>query len=81
MKGKYKGGCMSCPRGIKNINVCFQTFHIIIPQLHKKYKSFQKKKIGGNKSSGYLDLTYLNFTDNSVYSSQTFNDNSSRMED
>jgi len=74
-----KGGCMTCPKGVENINVYFQTFHIIIPRLHKKYKSFKTKRIGGNESSAFLDLTYLNLTDKSAYDDTTYNDNSSSI--
>jgi len=76
---KKKGGCMTCPKGVENINVYFQTFNIIIPRLHKKYKSLQTKRIGGYESSGYLDLTYLNLTDKSVYDKTIYNDNSSTI--
>jgi hypothetical protein len=78
---KKKGGCMTCPKGVKNINVYFQTFHIIIPRLYNKYKSSQKKKIGGYESSAYLDLSYLDLTTQRVHTNQTFSDNSSTMVD
>jgi len=77
---KKKGGCITCPKGVENINVYFQTFHIIIPRLHKRYKSLQtKRRIGGNDSSAFLDLTYLDLTNQRVHTNQTFYDNSSTM--
>jgi len=78
-KNVSKGGCMTCPKGVENINVYFKTFHIIIPRLHKNYKSLRTKRIGGNESSGYLDMTYLNLQDKSVYENKTYNDNGSNF--
>lgn len=35
----YTGGCLTCPKGVKNIVRIYATFHIAIPALYKKYKS------------------------------------------
>lgn len=34
----YTGGCLTCPKGVKNIVRIYATFHIAIPALYKKYK-------------------------------------------
>ena len=35
----YMGGCLTCPKGVKNIVRIYATFHIAIPALYKKYKA------------------------------------------
>lgn len=40
----YTGGCLTCPKGVKNIVRIYATFHIAIPALYKKYKMAKAAK-------------------------------------
>jgi hypothetical protein len=36
------GGCFTCKKGVANITHIYNTIHIVIPQLYKKYKAAAK---------------------------------------
>ena len=40
----YTGGCLTCPKGVKNIVRIYGTFHVVIPALYKKYKMAKAAK-------------------------------------
>lgn len=45
-----KGGCFTCNKGKRKINLYYKEIIVIIPVLYAKYKQFNKKK--GNKMKG-----------------------------
>lgn len=47
-----KGGCFTCNKGKKKLNVFYKEIVIIIPVLYAKYKNFEKKK-GKKMKGGY----------------------------
>jgi hypothetical protein len=40
----YTGGCLTCPKGVKNIVRIYGTIHVVIPPLYKKYKASKAAK-------------------------------------
>jgi len=40
----YTGGCLTCPKGVKNIVRIYGTIHVVIPPLYKKYKAAKAMK-------------------------------------
>ena len=47
-----KGGCFTCNKGKKKLNVYYKEVIVIIPVLYAKYKQFDKKK-GKKMKGGY----------------------------
>ena len=48
-----KGGCFTCNKGKKKLNVYYKEIIVIIPVLYAKYKQFDKKKKGKKMNGGY----------------------------
>ena len=60
-----KGGCFTCIKGKKNLNVYYTTIIYILPKLYKEYKHhYKKKKMKGGYSSfmdNILNVSSLSF--------------------
>ena len=60
-----KGGCFTCGKGRKKLNVYYKTIVIILPKLYKEYKHYGKKgKMKGGYSSfmdNVLNVSGLSF--------------------
>jgi hypothetical protein len=63
-----KGGCFTCNKGKKKLNVYYKEIIVIIPVLYAKYKQFDKKKKGKKMNGGYgsfmeniMNVSNLNF--------------------
>ncbi len=60
-----KGGCFTCGKGRKKLNVYYKTIVIILPKLYKEYKHHGKKgKMKGGYSSfmdNILNVSGLSF--------------------
>jgi hypothetical protein len=61
------GGCFTCNKGKKKLNVYYKEIIVIIPVLYAKYKKFDKKK-GKKMNGGYgtfmeniMNVSNLNF--------------------
>ena len=52
---KMNGGCFTCAKGKKNMNIYYTKIVLVMPKLYRKYKKFNKdnkdKKMKGGESS------------------------------
>ena len=52
---KMSGGCFTCAKGKKNMNIYYTKIVLVMPKLYRKYKKFNKdnkdKKMKGGESS------------------------------
>lgn len=57
---KMSGGCFTCAKGKKNMNIYYTEIVLVIPKLYRKYKKFNKdKKMKGGESSFMDNISNL----------------------